>query len=132
MVSLLTPCSINKSCISSLQYIYCKLDIQSCIIYTMTTKKQLFDFLDSSKEKIETTIDESAIRVCGIKHLRSVIKDSESLGFIFGITSSTADDVISFLLDKSHLRKVKFLTPRVEALYLWRNPNEYEALWELP
>jgi predicted transcriptional regulator of viral defense system len=94
----------------------------------MTTKKQMFAFLDNSKEKIETAIDESAIRACGIKYLRSVVKDSESLDFIFGVTSSAIDDVISYLLDKSHLRKVKFLTPRVETLYLWRNPSEYELM----
>ena len=81
----------------------------------MTTKKRLFAFLDGSKGKVETAIDESAIRVCGIKYLRSVVKDSESLNFIFEITSSTVDDVISFLLEKSHLRKVKFVTPRVDA-----------------
>ena len=91
-------------------------------------KKQLLTYLENSKEKVEAAIDSDAIRVCGPKYLRSFLRDSKSLDFIFGVTTSTADDMISFLLDKSHLKKVKFLTPRVETLYLWRNPNEYELM----
>jgi hypothetical protein len=64
-------------------------------------------------------------RICGTKQLRTFLKDSESLDFIFDVTRITADDLIIFLIYKSHLKKVKFLTPREETLYLWKNPNEY-------
>ncbi len=94
----------------------------------MTTKRQLFPYFEKSKEEIEATIDSSSIRVCGLKYLRSFIKDSEILNLIFGIPLATVDDLISFLLKKSHLKKVKFLTPRVETLYLWRHPSEYELM----
>jgi hypothetical protein len=94
----------------------------------MATKKQLLSHLEKSKEKLEAAIDDASLRVFGPRYLHSFLKNTESLDIIFGITSSAADDVISFLLDKSHLKKVKFLTPRLETLYLWRSPNEYELL----
>ena len=94
----------------------------------MAIKKQLISFLNNSKEKIELAIDVSKIRVWKLKNLRSFLINSDDLTFIFVLNSSVVDDLISFLLDKSHLRQAKFLTPRTETLYLWRNPNEYELM----
>ena len=94
----------------------------------MASKKRLLSKLENSKEKIEAAIDNASIRVFRPNHLLSFLKNNEMLEFDFGIVSTVSDDVISFLLDKSHLKKVKFLTPRPETLYLWRTPNEYELM----
>lgn len=94
----------------------------------MVTKKQLYSFLDKSKETIESVFDKEVTHVWGLKDLRSFLKNTEAINSIFGIGPLPIDNVIDYLLENSYLQQVKFLTPRAEKLYLWRNPGEYEIM----
>lgn len=94
----------------------------------MVTKKQLYSFLDKSKETIESVFDDGVVHIWGLKSLRSFVKNAETINSIFGLTPLPVDNVIDYLLENSYLQQVKFLTPRAEKLYLWRNPSEYEIM----
>jgi hypothetical protein len=94
----------------------------------MVLKRHLFPILNSMLAEIELGIEASHKQVRGTQSLKQLLKGIDFLTPMLQIKELASDDVISFLIEKSHLSKVKFRTPRTETLYFWRSINEYELM----
>jgi hypothetical protein len=91
----------------------------------MALKKQLLPILNANKETLETTIDATGIQIWKVQELKRFLRAQDSINFIFSSTSLTADDLIKYLTEYSYLQKIKFKTPRIENLFLWRSVSKF-------
>jgi predicted transcriptional regulator of viral defense system len=95
---------------------------------TKRAKEQIYPLLLASLEDLEASIDVSNTHVWLTRQLKQFLRSIKALDPIFNLTMLTIEDIISFLIEKSHLRKIKFQTPRTETLYIWREVNKYELI----
>ena len=79
--------------------------------------------IDPKREEIESTIDASNIQIFGIRELKRLLQPIINQQF-YG-TEVTVDNLITFLIQKSQLKKIQFLTPRIETFYRWRTIDNY-------
>jgi hypothetical protein len=91
----------------------------------MTIKKQLLPILDSVKETLETSIDMTGKQIWRSQELKRFLYTQDSIVSIFRNTSLSTDNLIDYLAQYSYLLKVKFKTPRLENLFLWRTVNKF-------
>jgi len=91
----------------------------------MAFKKQLLPILNANKETLETTIDATGIQIWKTQELKRFLRAQDSIDSIFRSTSLTVDNLIKYLTEYSHLQQIKFRTPRIENLFLWRSVNKF-------
>ena len=92
------------------------------------SKKQLFSILNEILGELESSIDASHNNIWATHQLKQFLKSIEVLQEVFQLTRLTVNEITLFLIEKSHLSRVDFQTPRTETLYLWRKVNEYEMM----
>lgn len=91
----------------------------------MVLKKQLLPILNANKETLETTIDATSIQIWKAQELKRFLRTQDFINSIFRSTSLTGDDLIKYLTEYSYLQQIKFKTPRIENLFLWRSVNKF-------
>lgn len=97
----------------------------------MSSKKQLLPLLRDQKKALEEAFDASSIHVWQPIQLKKFLRNIKALGSILDLTSLSVNDVIVFLIEESDLKRIEFLTPRKEILFIWQNVNEYKLLFSL-
>jgi predicted transcriptional regulator of viral defense system len=82
--------------------------------------------IDSKKEAIEALFDASNSHIFGNRELNLFLQRITQV--VFYSDQIPIQYLKSYLLRKSHLKKIVFKTPRNEILYIWRSVDNYELL----
>ncbi len=91
----------------------------------MSIKRQLLPILDASKEAFEVAVDVTGKQIWRSQELKRFLYTQDSSASILRDTSLNVNDLVDYLVQSSYLQKVKFKTPRVENLFIWRAVNKF-------
>jgi predicted transcriptional regulator of viral defense system len=79
-----------------------------------------------NQEEIESIIDKSKSQILGTTQLKKLVQNIVDQKHY--ASKITIDELNLLLIEKSHLRRIEFRTPRLERLYVWRTVDPYKLL----